>query len=226
MSHVFDKVELLEHILLHLPLRGLLQVQRVSRHFHAVVHGSPPIQRVLFFKPLEASIRGTGGHPTYVKDKHTMPMNPFLANYLLYTGIKSHNAAVTYKTRPFEGAIDLSYTDPAASWRKMLVIQPAARPLSIQSDLAPTREASLESGLTMIEMLRKGNREGRVKSDAIPPRSTQFPWFEMRAARWDWWFSIDGLGHGRDVGGARSKLDDITGWDVLARTGTTKCKAQ
>lgn len=43
--------ELLEHILLHLPMRDLLLAQRVSRMFKEVIDNSDTIQRALFFVP-------------------------------------------------------------------------------------------------------------------------------------------------------------------------------
>ena len=231
MPDVFEIMELLEHILLHLPLRDLLQVQRVSLHFRAVIHASSPIQQVLFFKPLEAPFRCWEGecHQSKRRDGHApsisvnkVPMNPFLADHLLYTGIKSHNAAVTHRSPPLDRAVDLSQTDLIASWRKMLVMQPTSKPVSILGDLVLTTEVTLERGLTMSELLRMGNREGYIRLGAIPPRSTHFPWFEMRATRWDWWFSPEGLGHGRDMSNAESRLDEITGWNVLARTSVSK----
>lgn len=43
--------ELLEHILLYLPLRTLLLVQTVSKSFHLFIQGSIKIKRALFLEP-------------------------------------------------------------------------------------------------------------------------------------------------------------------------------
>lgn len=50
-AKVLDTYELLEDILLHLPLRQLLLAQRVNKQFHAVIQDSLKINQVLFFKP-------------------------------------------------------------------------------------------------------------------------------------------------------------------------------
>ena len=45
---VLETPELLEHILLQLPTKSALYVQRVSKHWNAVIANSPQIQRALF----------------------------------------------------------------------------------------------------------------------------------------------------------------------------------
>ncbi|KAK5677249.1 hypothetical protein LTS10_010438 [Elasticomyces elasticus] len=51
MAKVFGITELLENILLHLPLIDLLFSQRVCKTWHNVVSGSSKIQKALFFTP-------------------------------------------------------------------------------------------------------------------------------------------------------------------------------
>ncbi|CZT16477.1 uncharacterized protein RCC_02320 [Ramularia collo-cygni] len=50
-NKVFGTTELLEDILLHLPLQDILKMQRVSKLSNAVIKSSPKIQRVIFFTP-------------------------------------------------------------------------------------------------------------------------------------------------------------------------------
>ncbi|KAK4965373.1 hypothetical protein LTR42_012129 [Elasticomyces elasticus] len=50
-QQVLDLPELLESILLILPMRDLLLAQRVSKTFQQVILSSPHIQRALFFAP-------------------------------------------------------------------------------------------------------------------------------------------------------------------------------
>jgi hypothetical protein len=51
-AKVFDTYELLEDILLRLPLRQLLIVQRVSKIFRQLVQNSLRIQKALFLTPV------------------------------------------------------------------------------------------------------------------------------------------------------------------------------
>ncbi|KAK4614073.1 hypothetical protein CLAFUW4_09610 [Fulvia fulva] len=46
--------ELLEQILLHLPLRSVLRVQLVSHSWHATIHTSIKLQQALFLRPIPA----------------------------------------------------------------------------------------------------------------------------------------------------------------------------
>ncbi|TKA70606.1 hypothetical protein B0A55_06712 [Friedmanniomyces simplex] len=46
-----DTVELLETIILHLPLRDILVLQRVSKQWQAVIQGSRKVKRALFLEP-------------------------------------------------------------------------------------------------------------------------------------------------------------------------------
>ncbi|KAK3701548.1 hypothetical protein LTR37_015402 [Vermiconidia calcicola] len=48
---VLDISELLEEILLHLPLRQLLLMQQVNKRFHAHINDSPNIRNALFLGP-------------------------------------------------------------------------------------------------------------------------------------------------------------------------------
>ncbi|KAK5691310.1 hypothetical protein LTR17_025696 [Elasticomyces elasticus] len=54
-QQVLDLPELLESILLILPMRDLLLAQRVSKTFKQVIVSSPHIQRALFFAPGKAA---------------------------------------------------------------------------------------------------------------------------------------------------------------------------
>lgn len=54
-EHVFATVELLETVLLKLPIRDLLLVQRTNKQWQAVITGSKKVQRALFFEPVTSS---------------------------------------------------------------------------------------------------------------------------------------------------------------------------
>jgi len=52
---VLQMTELLENILLYLPLEDLLFADRISKYWHDLVHTSIGIQRALFLAPLPAT---------------------------------------------------------------------------------------------------------------------------------------------------------------------------
>lgn len=56
MARVFGTYELLERILLHLPLRQLLFAQKISKHICDVIRGSDGIQKVLFLRPVAPEV--------------------------------------------------------------------------------------------------------------------------------------------------------------------------
>lgn len=53
-QRTFDITEILEVILLNLPMRDLLLTQRVSRGFHSVIQGSLKIRQALYLEPVKA----------------------------------------------------------------------------------------------------------------------------------------------------------------------------
>ncbi|KAK5696386.1 hypothetical protein LTR17_024262, partial [Elasticomyces elasticus] len=57
----FDTVELLENIILFLPLRRILQVQRVSKQWQNTVQGSVKTRRALFLEPSSNVVLNTHG---------------------------------------------------------------------------------------------------------------------------------------------------------------------
>ncbi|KAI7234311.1 hypothetical protein KC330_g4906 [Hortaea werneckii] len=74
-QQVWDISELLEHILLQLPMRDLLLAQRVSRRFKAVIDSSDKIQQALFFKP------------AVLPSTNVPRINPLLSDYTNYRKI-------------------------------------------------------------------------------------------------------------------------------------------
>ena len=51
-SRVFDTPELMEAILLQLPLKDALLSQRVSKQWRNTIVGSTKLQQLLFFRPM------------------------------------------------------------------------------------------------------------------------------------------------------------------------------
>ncbi|KAJ5129238.1 uncharacterized protein N7515_005277 [Penicillium bovifimosum] len=136
-SQAFSIPEIFELILLNLDTRTLLtKASRVCRDWTRFINSSPPIQRALFFKPL--------GN---VLNKPTME-NPMLAEAFpsLFHQIPAtgdddtnHNGRterllplVTFTTFDFIRRPHMldAYMRPEASWRRMLVQQPAVHTLT------------------------------------------------------------------------------------------------
>ena len=63
---VADLPELLEMILLNLPLPDLLIAQIVDRTWHAVIRDSPTLQQALFFQPVPGKMCVPGDEPQRV----------------------------------------------------------------------------------------------------------------------------------------------------------------
>lgn len=101
--------ELLEAILLHLPIIDILvNAQRVCKTWHDCVEGSTPLQRTLFLRPDLPPIGNRSSNGECTVDLSLRRVNSF--GDLI--SIKEH----TNRTAAFDR--------PGASWRSMLIIQP------------------------------------------------------------------------------------------------------
>jgi hypothetical protein len=127
-TRVLDTPELLEAILLHLPLRDLLHSQRVSCQFQATVTSSPSIQRALFFR---ANRRKFG--------PQEWDINPLLREAFLpwFLYPKSEMDLPKFETFEFldwnsSEQKQIAYARPEASWRRMFFIQPPPQKLTVK----------------------------------------------------------------------------------------------
>lgn len=122
-TRVFHTPELLEAILAQLPKKDLLFAQRVSRHFQSSIKSSPSLQRALFFRAAP------------LKDPKAWIINPFLRKTFLPWFVLSRisqdmeTIELLDWTRNDKKGQAFLYKD--ASWRKMLVLQPPPKKLSI-----------------------------------------------------------------------------------------------
>ncbi len=229
VTRPLETVEILEIILLHLPIKDLLHAQEISRFFHGVVHGSSLIQRALFFEPVARAMHEQSdlavrqrdairqrllpegpGVPAAVPKK--VAVNPFLRNYLFHKHFSYPSTAVTPRDLPRNGAAPLDHNNETASWRRMLVFQPHANPLFITREHRPDMERNLKNGLTMDETY-KIRRE-----DKEYPRALPYPlWFELRGVEWDWslcTLTCDGENVHHAANGS---VMQISGWENLTR---------
>jgi hypothetical protein len=121
-SMALQTPELLEQILLHLPMLDLLHCQRVCRHWKDVIDSSPVLQQALYFRP--APIREhnlLGFHP---QNRGTNVFNPLLQEVFIEWFTAS--SCVYGASREYVAYIPMQRDDPEvfsrpeASWRRML----------------------------------------------------------------------------------------------------------
>lgn len=145
MDAVSNVPELLENILLELPIKSLLVVQRVSKTFHATITGSPRLQQALFFKPLPVKPLKpeTGVHVAQWLDSpddqmyHNFFANPF------YDKFRKIDVKTTDDcSQPNAPA----FNRPQASWRRMLVCQPPITSVPPDVSTQPARRDIVSSG--------------------------------------------------------------------------------
>ena len=130
---IFNIVEILESMLLHLTLNDLLQAQRVSRHWQHVITTSSSLQQKLFFQP---------ELPSFIFSPH---FNPLLE--ALFPPLFNVCPRASWEAWNFDGwgLRDLSWTRENsrraailhrdASWRKMFPVQPPAKITYLQEEV-------------------------------------------------------------------------------------------
>lgn len=156
VMQVLHTTELLEWILLYLPLADLLVAQRISSQCHNVIAGSLSIRRALFLEPLAKPKPSPAANDTRVwhqgllQDRKRMPLSPLLINslntiYDSFSGLES----VKLITR-----IGRTWC-ATGSWRDMLVVQPYAEPMEVPPLWPETTNGTLciERGLRMKDLV-------------------------------------------------------------------------
>ncbi|KAH7073038.1 hypothetical protein BKA63DRAFT_516229 [Paraphoma chrysanthemicola] len=123
---VFSTPELLESILLHLSLRHILPLYRISRTFATTIKSSPKLQYALFFRT----------DPNRPANKWLV--NPLLRQHFLPWFVMPEGQ---YSSRDYEVLKRMDWvSDPEkraaflrkeASWRNMLFMQPAPKSLRV-----------------------------------------------------------------------------------------------
>lgn len=125
MNDVMQTSELLETILLQLPIRDLLlTTPLVCKAWQAAITASPRLRQALFLTPLKAKPlrfmrrKGAGVWAEDEQDQHayTVLVNPF------YTFLTKR---LGYPSKP-RGAFHEALMRPDASWQCMLLTQPAS----------------------------------------------------------------------------------------------------
>jgi hypothetical protein len=163
--------ELLESILLHLPLKDLLFAQKVSRQWQTVIATSPPIQQALFFAPgqvKDAAVDATTIQAEDFPEDCAFPpgkvaINPLLCNRReLGRPIPSfylHDCVVNATNRKYKEPFG-EYWEP--SYYKMYLAQPS------------------ESIITFY-MEAKGLKKEKKERELIPVRQQSITEIEVEA---------------------------------------------
>jgi len=136
---LFDVPEVLEHVLLQLPMVDLLLSQRVCPEWKALIFSSPTLQKALFFRSSEAPTalqlgRGGVGEDIEVQQRGRQ-VNELLARHFPHWyGVKCPTKGTTGRSLQGTAALRLQWLKDVrrlaflrrdASWRRMLVVQPA-----------------------------------------------------------------------------------------------------
>jgi hypothetical protein len=121
-ERAFHIPEILETILLQIPLRNLLvDAQRVNNTWHSTIQCSPALQRFLFFEPRprnesrppEFNVLLTGAFPPFFNRNSDVEESPKWTQEILSR--MDWNGSPTKRD---------AYSRKEASWRRMLVVQP------------------------------------------------------------------------------------------------------
>lgn len=221
-SRLFVIAELVEQILLHLPIHEFLRAQLVSRFFRDVIRDSRLIQQALFLQPLnmvteehlklvEVHDADTGANALPPGLPHKMPVNPFLGKYLRYQQT-SLAASFGGRTWPFSAFSKFIRTPRTASCRKMLVLQPHAAHILVDDGLELKTRREIRDGLRLcdvMEMQEKINQRfiwSQVAASSAPV------WIELYGLQWDWRLCGERASH---VEGKQGQGREVSGWQVL-----------
>lgn len=128
MNQVLSTVELLENILLQLPMKDILLAQKVSRHFQTLITASPALQQALFFRPLQ--ITCTEDASITIHRINPLLQERFLLWYGIDYGLQLINDIDDPPWNEWNETASI-YFRKEASCHKMLMTQPPIQTLDI-----------------------------------------------------------------------------------------------
>lgn len=168
---VFDTSELLERIIVHLPLKDIFVIQRVSHQFQNVITTSPDIQTKLFLRLKKQPAETLQMDHRF---EHGVPMNPLLAGSKLRSYMSD---AFAYRAMqrggPQYANMDAGAAHPGEypSFLDMYITDPpcytAIAGMSAESLLDPEHPEVLEAGSTTLVGVAMENKEGLTLRDII-----------------------------------------------------------
>ncbi|KAI2629476.1 hypothetical protein GGS21DRAFT_526363 [Xylaria nigripes] len=150
--------ELLEEILLHLDMRSLFIVQRVSRQWRDLIATSPKIQRALFLRPAVPSSDPPIRNPLLAQVFPSWFSTRAEAENHPRTHICSEDVEIVPISNEFRNP---AFKHPDASWRRMLVCQPPALSLGRWDELLGPAEPGVFP-LLYLEKFPDGLRMDRL----------------------------------------------------------------
>ena len=161
-TRALNLIELLEPILLSIPIRDMLLAQRVSHRFQDTIKDSLKIRQALFLEPLPTTTTAelAESRPKSLPaDKvNVMPLNPLLLPILQRTDLhrfvdKANENFCCWSLDFFISYSSyrvLLHSNTGASWRNMLVMQPEIPTCTALCRIGGRRfNIDLSSGLTM-----------------------------------------------------------------------------
>lgn len=167
-SCIFGTPELLEMLLLNLPIKDLLvNAQRVCKKWNSTIRDSPKLQQALFFSPLPgksvrflkhtaSGIRFWAEHETN-PNIYTVLQNPFQDHLALVWKPSLNTTEKKVRT----------INDANASWRRMLVCQPPIEAISYHS-----LDIHNETGLRFSDIEKLCSA---IEDEALPKAPPAFP---------------------------------------------------
>jgi hypothetical protein len=167
MQRVIGTTELLEKILLRLPMRSLLHTQRVCKSWKQVITTSPSLQQALFFRA-----KGQFPRSNSEDEKQEAELNPLLV-WLFPPFFETHAfyGWLSFRNLAQFNNMHFNFTDSTrsavlrgdASWRKMLPTQPPPEDLAINLRMHGQGGESIRSGrLVKEELIQDGIRMGII----------------------------------------------------------------
>ncbi|KAF2186404.1 hypothetical protein K469DRAFT_707061 [Zopfia rhizophila CBS 207.26] len=161
-THALNVFEILELILLHLPMRDLLLAQLVCSRWKAVIDASIHIQRALYFLPRTIPDRVTASS----FDLNPLIQHAFRRHFLLEQDdlwpLHLKNSCVQYTmvimplpmSDPWEG----SFKERKASWKRMLITQPPVTVVNVLDQrIAPDYDEYFNDRVQSKEGVRLGD---------------------------------------------------------------------
>lgn len=166
MDFVLSKPELIEAILLQLPMKDLLiHAQLVNKDFYSIITQFPSLQRKLFFvaKPVIIPGISRGSNAPGPEDWEINPLlresfPPWFLNHASMPGQFEQSGISELRKLDWTSSTEktAAYARREASWRRMLVTQPPIRSLGIVKSASTqggtfenTGKIILESGIKM-----------------------------------------------------------------------------
>ncbi|KAK5163620.1 uncharacterized protein LTR77_010569 [Saxophila tyrrhenica] len=230
-ARALNTPELLEDILLHLPLRDLLLSQRVSRTFHDVAAGSARIQKALFLQPASGEtvywdptspLVSDGCFRLESTDAETVVIaNPFLAQFVRPRGLKRWMRLLTrsFMRGANKKTTHVSELDCCCSSQLDAMVEASLRLPHFKCNHSPSWQRMILADVYFEEAVyHRAPNQLHGSFELLEPNelvlgALQFC-LELDGRACTEWLPIDILVPGR-IARPPEGIDDTTGWTML-----------